>query len=83
MAEQRNLEIRVLDEFSTTRSGRSFNNVSLYQIFSWLLTNFDSAEFDLKDKKIYRDLSLPAGALAPEKLKFLVERMSNEMSEKN
>lgn len=83
VAEQRNLELRVLDEFSTTRSGRSFNNASQYPIFPWILTNFDSAELDLKDEKIYRDLSLPAGALAPEKLKFLVERMSNEMSEKN
>lgn len=63
MAKQRNLELRVLDEFSTTRSGRSFNNASQCPIFSWILTDFDSFELDLKDEKIYRDLSLPAVAL--------------------
>lgn len=62
-------------------SGRSFNNASQYPIFPWILTNFDSPELDLNDKTVYRDLSMPAGALSPEKLKILVENMSRKMSE--
>lgn len=38
-------------------AGRSFNDLSQYPIFPWILSDYLSAELDLEDPKIYRDLS--------------------------
>ncbi len=38
-------------------AGRSFNDLSQYPIFPWILSDYLSTELDLEDPKIYRDLS--------------------------
>ncbi|EWM22298.1 BEACH domain containing protein [Nannochloropsis gaditana] len=46
-----------------TMSGRSFNDLSQYPVFPWVLSNYTSSSLDLDDPKNYRDLSKPMGAL--------------------
>jgi len=46
-----------------TQSGRSFNDLSQYPVFPWVLSNYTSSYLDLNDPKNYRDLSKPMGAL--------------------
>jgi hypothetical protein len=44
-------------------SGRSFNDISQYPIFPWVLTNYKSDEFDLHNSSCYRNLSASLGLL--------------------
>jgi factor associated with neutral sphingomyelinase activation len=50
------------------QSDRSFNDLTQYPVFPWVLTDFTSETLNLKDKSIYRDLSKPVGALNPKRL---------------
>ena len=59
-----------------TLAGRTFNDLSQYPVFPWILADYESNELDLKDPSIYRDLSKPIGALN-EKRKALVEERYN------
>ena len=43
---------------------RSYNDLSQYPVFPWVLSQFDSEELDLKDEANYRDLSMPVGAIS-------------------
>ena len=43
-------------------AGRSFNDLTQYPVFPWLITNFSENEIDYK--KDYRNLNLPMGMLA-------------------
>ncbi|KAJ5075084.1 beige/beach-related [Anaeramoeba ignava] len=49
-----------------TLAGRSYNDLSQYPVFPWILTDYKSEAIDLSDEKIYRDLSKPIGALNPD-----------------
>ncbi|KAJ6233844.1 beige/beach-related [Anaeramoeba flamelloides] len=51
-----------------TLAGRTYNDISQYPIFPWILTNYKSETIDLNDKNNYRDLSKPIGALNHTKL---------------
>jgi hypothetical protein len=42
---------------------RSFNDLSQYPVFPWILTNYESEELDLKNPNNFRDLTKPIGAL--------------------
>ena len=42
-------------------AGRSFNDLTQYPVFPWLITNYSEKEID--SKKDYRNLSLPMGML--------------------
>lgn len=48
-------------------AGRSFNDLTQYPVFPWVIADYDSEEIDLDDPKIYRDLSKPMGALGEER----------------
>ena len=37
--------------------GRSFNDISQYPVFPWVLNDYRSEKLNLKDPNIYRDLS--------------------------
>ena len=39
------------------RAGRSFNDLSQYPVFPWVLKDYTSHEVDIKDPNVYRDLS--------------------------
>jgi hypothetical protein len=36
--------------------GRTFNDLSQYPVFPWIIQDYNSSELDLQDAKIYRDL---------------------------
>ncbi|KAG0583972.1 hypothetical protein KC19_3G176400 [Ceratodon purpureus] len=57
-----------------TLAGRSFNDITQYPVFPWVLTDYTSLDLDLEDPRIYRDLSKPIGALNPTRLKKYLER---------
>ena len=60
-----------------TYAGRSLNNLSQYPIFPWILKDYHSLFLDLTDPDSYRDLHLPVGALAPQRLNSFMERYKN------
>ncbi|KAL7565117.1 hypothetical protein ACA910_005124 [Epithemia clementina (nom. ined.)] len=56
-------------------SGRSFNDICQYPVFPWVLADYSSCEIpDLSDKRNFRDLSKPVGALNPDRLEEFLER---------
>ncbi|KAJ3091929.1 Neurobeachin-like protein 1 [Quaeritorhiza haematococci] len=57
-----------------TISGRTFNDLTQYPIFPWILKDYDSAELNLSDPRVYRDLSKPVGALNEKRLNQYLER---------
>eukprot|EP01084_Bolivina_argentea_P226578 382718_1 len=50
------------------KSGRSFNDLTQYPIFPWIIIDYESSQINLNNKNIYRDLSKPIGALNPIRL---------------
>lgn len=54
-----NLEyILILNKFAS----RSFNDISQYPVFPWVLKDYCSADLKLEDPHIYRNFKLPIGA---------------------
>ncbi|WPK25124.1 hypothetical protein PUMCH_002427 [Australozyma saopauloensis] len=45
-----------------TMAGRTFNDLSQYPVFPWVLADYDSENLDLNDPRSFRDLSKPMGA---------------------
>ncbi|KAF7825980.1 BEACH domain-containing protein C2 isoform X1 [Senna tora] len=60
-----------------TLAGRSYNDITQYPVFPWILSDYSSKSLDLSNPSSYRDLSKPVGALNPERLKKFQERYSN------
>ncbi|ONK71512.1 uncharacterized protein A4U43_C04F9410 [Asparagus officinalis] len=58
-------------------AGRSYNDITQYPVFPWILADYCSKTLDLKDSSSYRDLSKPVGALNPDRLKKFLERYSS------
>nr|CAB3264213.1 neurobeachin-like protein 1 [Phallusia mammillata] len=48
-----------------TIAGRTYNDLSQYPVFPWILKDYTSEKLDLEDPNIYRDLSKPIGILNP------------------
>lgn len=59
-------------------AGRSFNDLSQYPVFPWIIEDYDSDILDLTNESTFRDLSRPIGALNEERLAVFEERY-NEM----
>lgn len=59
---------------------RTFQDLTQYPVFPWVVSDYTSNELDLNDKNSYRDLTKPIGALNAERLERLKER-SNEMGD--
>lgn len=53
---------------------RSYNDLTQYPVFPWVLNDYSSAELDLTNPKSFRDLSKPIGALNEERLARLRQR---------
>nr|CCA20816.1 neurobeachinlike protein putative [Albugo laibachii Nc14] len=67
-----------------TCSGRSFNDLTQYPVFPWILSDYDSVDLDLDldaDKLeangVFRDLSKPMGALNADRLREYWERYNS------
>ncbi|XP_031626139.1 neurobeachin-like protein 1 isoform X2 [Contarinia nasturtii] len=48
-----------------TIAGRSYNDLSQYPVFPWILADYSSPMLDLNDEKSFRDLSRPIGVVNP------------------
>ena len=48
--------------------GRSFNDLSQYPVFPWVVADYTSDVLDLSDPKSFRDLSKPIAAMSPQRL---------------
>ena len=58
-------------------ANRTFCDYSQYPVFPWVISNYTSSELDLKDKRNFRDLSKPIGALSSERLESLKLRLKD------
>ena len=52
-----------------TLAGRSYNDITQYPVFPWILSDYLSQELDLTSPSSFRDLSRPLGALTSDRLK--------------
>ena len=43
-------------------AGRTYNDLSQYYVFPWVIADYSSPTIDLRNPKIYRDFSYPMGA---------------------
>ncbi|XP_040571294.2 LOW QUALITY PROTEIN: neurobeachin-like protein 1 [Lepeophtheirus salmonis] len=48
-----------------TLAGRSFNDLSQYPVFPWILADYSSSKLDLSNPSTFRDLSKPIGIQNP------------------
>ncbi|KAF8412352.1 hypothetical protein HHK36_000314 [Tetracentron sinense] len=60
-----------------TLAGRSYNDITQYPVFPWILSDYSSRTLDLTNPSSYRDLSKPVGALNSDRMKKFQERYSS------
>lgn len=48
-------------------AGRTFNDLTQYPVFPWIIADYTSEELDLSNPKTFRDLSKPMGCQTPER----------------
>ncbi|EDS28930.1 neutral sphingomyelinase [Culex quinquefasciatus] len=53
---------------------RTYQDLTQYPVFPWVICDYTSEELDLGDPTVYRDLTKPVGALSQERLQRLKER---------
>uniref|UniRef100_A0A7S1UNE3 BEACH domain-containing protein n=2 Tax=Grammatophora oceanica TaxID=210454 RepID=A0A7S1UNE3_9STRA len=58
-------------------AGRTFNDITQYPVFPWVLADYTSESIDLSDSRVYRDLTKPVGALNESRLAGLIERYND------
>lgn len=65
-----------------TIAGRTFNDLTQYPVFPFVLSDYESKTLNLNDPKSYRDLSKPMGAQSEKRAKQFKERYlaSKEMA---
>jgi len=56
---------------------RTFSDFTQYPVFPWVLSNYDSPELDLNNAANFRNLSLPIGALNPNRLATFKKRYTD------
>lgn len=57
-----------------TLAGRTFNDLTQYPVFPWVIADYTSDELDLSDPKSFRDLSKPMGAQSASRAQQFKER---------
>lgn len=48
-----------------TIAGRTYNDLSQYPVFPWIIADYTSEELDLTNPATFRDLSRPIGVVNP------------------
>lgn len=68
-----------------TMAGRTFNDLTQYPVFPWVLADYTSDELDLSDPRSFRDLTKPMGCQTPERQADFRERYQSfaEMGDHN
>ncbi|KAF7716383.1 Concanavalin A-like lectin/glucanases superfamily protein [Penicillium ucsense] len=59
-----------------TLAGRTFNDLTQYPVFPWVLADYTSEELDLTNPKTFRDLSKPMGCQTPDREMGFRERFN-------
>lgn len=63
-----------------TLAGRSYNDLTQYPVFPWILADYSSEVLDFNKSSTFRDLSKPVGALDPKRFEvslFLLRLMND------
>jgi factor associated with neutral sphingomyelinase activation len=68
--------------FLNSAANRSFNDLSQYPIFPWVLSDYGCSELDLTNYEMYRDLSKPIGAINKSRLQLLKDNYVLELKDK-
>ena len=55
-------------------AGRSFNDLTQYPVFPFILRDYSSQDLDLSDPNTFRDLKKPMGALNEKRLEKFIEK---------
>ena len=55
-------------------AGRSFDDLTQYPVFPWVVSDFEQEALDLRDPKTFRDLRKPIGALNQKRLDVFKSR---------
>lgn len=55
-------------------AGRSYNDLTQYPVFPWVIADYESDDIDLENPKSFRDLSKPMGGLGAERARQFKER---------
>eukprot|EP00981_Chlorochromonas_danica_P013809 scaffold6861_cov248-Ochromonas_danica.AAC.12 len=55
-------------------AGRSYSDITQYPIFPWVIADYRSPSIDTTNRDIYRNLTLPMGALNPTRLQEFLDR---------
>lgn len=55
-------------------AGRSYNDITQYPVFPWIIADYTSPTLDLTNPATFRPLDKPIGALNPVRLKEFLER---------
>ncbi|KAL8713271.1 MAG: hypothetical protein Q9225_006798 [Loekoesia sp. 1 TL-2023] len=68
-----------------TMAGRTFNDLTQYPVFPWVLADYTSEDLDLSDPRSFRDLTKPMGCQTPERQADFRERYQSfaEMGDHN
>lgn len=68
-----------------TLAGRTFNDLTQYPVFPWVIADYTSSELDLDNIKSFRDLSKPMGCQTPTREAEFRERYKSfaEMGDEN
>ncbi|KAG0657654.1 hypothetical protein C6P46_006308 [Rhodotorula mucilaginosa] len=62
--------------YLNTVAGRTYNDLTSYPVFPWILRDYDSEDIDLNDAATFRDLSKPMGCQDPGREAEFKERYS-------
>ncbi|CAI5530381.1 unnamed protein product [Closterium sp. Naga37s-1] len=57
-----------------TLAGRTYNDLSQYPVFPWVIADYESERLDLQSESTFRDLGKPVGALNAKRLEMLRDR---------
>lgn len=60
-----------------TLAGRSYNDLTQYPVFPWILVDYSSDKLDLNNPSTFRDLSKPVGALDSKRFEVFEDRYHN------
>ncbi len=68
-----------------TMAGRTFNDLTQYPVFPWVLADYTSEELDLTNPRAFRDLSKPMGCQNPDRQVEFRDRYQSfaEMGDEN
>ena len=64
-----------------TLAGRSYNDISQYPVFPWIIADYESEVLDLTNPASFRDLSRPIGAINSNKHQEIMDRYHNSFDE--